>query len=122
MSAATLIEQAKGAGVELRLVDGKVRVRGATDAVERLLPLLRQHKKDLICWLSAKRLFRQRGPWLTDLQQTAAQAYHRHHFACPQCKAAGRGDQYCTRCAVGLALWSDYSGLITASDSQTEGA
>ena len=65
-----------------------------------------------------KRLFRQRGPWLTDTEQSAAQAYHGHHFSCHQCIAAGRGDRYGRRCAVGLALWSDYTGT---DDLQIEG-
>lgn len=65
-----------------------------------------------------KRLFRQRGPRLTDTEQSAAQAYHAHHFNCHQCIAAGRGMQCGKRCAVGLALWSDYTG---ADDLQTEG-
>lgn len=65
-----------------------------------------------------KRIFRQRGPWLTGTEQSAAQAYHAHHFNCPPCIAAGRGIRYGRRCAVGLALWSDYTG---ADDLQTEG-
>lgn len=66
----------------------------------------------------AKRIFRQRGPWLTGTEQSAAQAYHVHHFNCHTCIAAGRGIRYGWRCAVGLALWSDYTG---ADDLQTEG-
>ena len=66
-----------------------------------------------------RRVFRQRGPWLTGTQQSAAQAYHAHHFSCHQCIAAGRGDRYGKRCAVGLALRSDYTGT---DDLQTEGS
>lgn len=65
-----------------------------------------------------RRLFRQRGPWLTDTEQSAAQAYHAHHFNCHPCIAAGRGTRYGRRCAVGLGLWSDYTGT---DDLQTEG-
>jgi hypothetical protein len=65
-----------------------------------------------------KRLFRNRGPWLTGAEQSAAEAYHAHHFNCHTCIAAGRGIRYGRRCAVGLALWSDYTG---ADDLQTEG-
>lgn len=65
-----------------------------------------------------KRLIRQRGPWLTDTEQSAAQAYHGHHFNCSTCIAAGRGNRYGRRCAVGLALWKDYTGT---DDLQTEG-
>ena len=67
-------------------------------------------------------LMRQRGPWLTGRQALDATAYHAHHFNCPQCIAAGRGQQYGGRCAVGLALWSDYTGTDTNGDLQTEGA
>lgn len=65
-----------------------------------------------------KRLFRQRGPWLTGTEQSAAQAYHAHHFNCHPCIAAGRGTRNGRRCAVGLALWNDYTG---AEVLQTEG-
>ena len=64
------------------------------------------------------RLFRHRGPWLTDTEQSAARVYHAHHFSCHQCIAAGRGDRYGRRCAVGLALRSNYTGT---DDLQTEG-
>ncbi len=57
-----------------------------------------------------KRLFRQHGPWLTGRQALDAKAYHLHHFNCPQCIAAGRGERYGGRCAVGLALWIGYTG------------
>jgi len=65
-----------------------------------------------------KPLFRQRGPWLTGTEQSAAQDYHAHHFNCHTCIAAGRGIRYGRRCAVGLALWHAYTG---ADNLQTEG-
>ena len=65
-----------------------------------------------------KQIFRQRGPWLTDTAKSTAQSYHAHHFNCHNCIAAGRGIRYGRRCAVGLALWNDYTG---ADDLQTEG-
>lgn len=37
-----------------------------------------------------------------------ATAYHRHHFSCPVCIAAGRGAMYGLRCGVGAALWNAY--------------
>lgn len=36
------------------------------------------------------------------------QAYQRHHFGCPQCKASGRGAGYSVRCGVGAALYRAY--------------
>jgi hypothetical protein len=65
----------------------------------------------------SKRLFRQRGPWLTGTEQSTAQAYHSHHFNCHTCISAGRGSRYGRRCAMGLALWSEYTG---ADDQQTK--
>jgi len=54
------------------------------------------------------RTFSQRGPWLSDTEQTAARVYHAHHFNCHTCVAAGRGNRYDNRCALGLALWNTY--------------
>lgn len=65
-----------------------------------------------------KRIFRQRGPWLTGQQALDAKAYNRHHFNCHQCIAAGRDQRYGGRCAVGLAFWGDYNGT---DDLHTEG-
>lgn len=39
--------------------------------------------------------------------QALDQAYQAHHFACPQCSAAGQGRG--KRCDTGLALWRAYS-------------
>ena len=55
-----------------------------------------------------KRLFGERGPWLTGTEQSAAQAYHAHHFNCHPCIAEGRSNRRGRRCAVGLALWNTY--------------
>ena len=35
-----------------------------------------------------------------------ADAYHRHHFGCPTCIAAGKG--YGLRCGAGASLWTAY--------------
>lgn len=58
----------------------------------------------------AKRLFKQRGPWLKGSEQSAALSYHAHHFNCHTCIAAGRGTRYGRRCADGQALWNTYLG------------
>ena len=50
------------------------------------------------------------GPWLTDIERSAARTYHMHHFNCITCIAAGRGNRYINRCTVGLALWNTYRG------------
>ena len=53
MSTAALIQRAHAAGVSLQLVDGKVKARGTKTAVSALIEPLREHKADLIKWLSA---------------------------------------------------------------------
>ena len=58
-----------------------------------------------------KRIFRQRGPWLTGTVQSTARAYHEHHFNCHICSAEGRGIGYGKRCAFGLVLWNTYRGI-----------
>jgi len=59
-----------------------------------------------------KRLFRPRGPWLSDTAQAAARTYHAHHFSCHDCIAAGRGSRYGQRCGTGAALWTGYQNAI----------
>jgi len=39
-----------------------------------------------------------------------AQAYHRHHFSCATCIAAGM--RYGERCPTGLRLWRAYQAAI----------
>jgi len=51
MTAQTLIRQASAAGVELRLIDGKVKASGNAAALAELVPQLRQHKPELIQFL-----------------------------------------------------------------------
>jgi hypothetical protein len=58
-----------------------------------------------------KRQIRQHGPWLTGAEQSAARAYHSHHFFCQTCIAAGRGTRYGRRCTDGQALWNTYLGI-----------
>ena len=40
-------------------------------------------------------------------------AYLAHHFNCPTCIAAGRGNFYGQRCGVGTALWAIYSDKVS---------
>ena len=54
MNAQAFIEQARAAGVELRLVSGKVQARGTRDDVTRLIEPLRQQKMALLRWLTQK--------------------------------------------------------------------
>ena len=98
MSVDTLIRKALDAGVELRFIDGKLKVTGEHRAVESWTPRLRQHKVELIKALSTPE---PEIDW-----KPLAQAYHRHHFSCPTCCAAGRGVGL--RCGTGTSLWAVY--------------
>ena len=57
-----------------------------------------------------KRLFRKRGPCLTDSEQLASGEYYAHHFGCQICIAAGRSSAAGERCTLGLVLWNGYNG------------
>lgn len=63
----------------------------------------------------ARQLFSPREPLLNDSEQSAARAYHLHHFSCRTCIAAGRGIRYGKRCAEGMAIWKTYSGDVSKS-------
>lgn len=66
MSAAGIVEQAALEGVELRLVDGELRVRGERAARERWLPAIRERKAEIVELLAAKAAS-DTGPRLGDL-------------------------------------------------------
>lgn len=109
MSAAALIERAKAAGVELRLVDGKIKGKGKPAAVALLIEPLREHKADLIRWFS-QTASNDPEPQDPSTWRELAQAYHNHHFDCPTCISAGQGRGL--RCGIGSALWSTYQSHI----------
>lgn len=98
MSVDTLIKKALDAGVELRFIEGKLKVAGKRTVVEIWAPRLRQHKAELI---EALRPPEPEIDW-----KPMAAAYHRHHFSCPTCCAAGRGVGL--RCGTGTSLWAVY--------------
>lgn len=81
MSAADLIRCAQDAGLELRLEDGKTKVRGKQSAVEVLIETLREHKDELVRWFTSA----PNDPVPADPGQwhELARAYHSHHFNCP---------------------------------------
>lgn len=109
MSAAALVEQAKAAGVTLRLVDGKVKATGTKAAVTCLLEPLRQHKADLVRWFTQTPANEPEPPKDPAAWRELANAYNAHHFNCVPCQAAGRGSQYGLRCGTGTALWWAYA-------------
>ena len=84
----------------------------------RLTPDLRElvkgNKAALLDWLQAANDPAPEPATNPNDWHELAAAYHRHHFDCPMCIAAGRGAQYGLRCGVGAALWGSYqdSNLI----------
>ncbi len=106
MTAQTLIRQASAAGVELRLIDGKVKASGTADALALMVDQLRANKVGLVEFLRAAN--EPEPPAEPGAWRVLAAAYHAHHFACPTCQAAGRGAGYGLRCGTGSALWRAY--------------
>ena len=103
--ATTRIRKALDPGVEMRFVDGQLKVTGKRKAVECWAPRLRQHKAELIEALQA--------PEPVMDWRELDRAYLAHHVMCKTCQAAGRGRTYGLRCGVGAALWSSYSTAAT---------
>ncbi len=52
-------------------------------------------------------------------EELADWAYIQHHFACPKCIAAGRGDQYGPRCDIGAPLWLAYQANTRSTEPLT---
>lgn len=111
MNTAALIRQAQASGIELRLVDGKVKAIGPREAVARLIEPLRQHRAALTHALQFEPLevLPVAAPADPVDWHTLDAAYNVHHFNCPTCIAAGRGSRYGLRCGTGAALWRAYS-------------
>jgi hypothetical protein len=97
----TLIRKALDKGVELRVVDGKVKLCGKRGAMQEFIEPSRQHRDLLLRWLQASQMQSkpETGAW-----KDLAAAYHAHHFNCPVCIGAGQGRGL--RCGTGTALWS----------------
>lgn len=109
MSTDAMIRKALDAGVELRFMDGQLKVTGRRGAVEVWAPLLRPHKQELIRWFTRPAANEVEPPTDRGAWHELADAYHRHHFNCASCQAAGRGTRYGLRCAVGISLWIPYT-------------
>jgi hypothetical protein len=95
----TLIKKALDKGVELRLVDGKVKLFGKAQAVQETLDTLRPHKADVVLWLQAQ---------TPTAWKVLAAEYRAHHFTCPTCICSGQGRGL--RCGTGASLWAAYQG------------
>jgi hypothetical protein len=90
-----LVRAALDAGVALQYVNGRVKAVGRRKLIEEWAPRLRPYRAELIEALR-----------LPDPDRALAAAYHRHHFRCPACIAAGKGVGL--RCGTGTALWAAY--------------
>jgi hypothetical protein len=73
MSVATILKNTKRDGVFLVLTDhGTLRVRGEKDALSRWLPAVRDHKPEIVEWLSALSVADENHilRWLAHIQET----------------------------------------------------
>ncbi|MCF8209061.1 MAG: hypothetical protein K9K38_06620 [Rhodoferax sp.] len=113
MSVDILIRKALDRGVSLELIEGEIRYKGNRLAVQELLGPLREHKADLLRWLSRPPANEPEPPPDPAAWRELAEEYHRHHFNCQRCIAAGRGARYGLRCGTGAALWTRYADSIT---------
>ena len=108
----TVVAQLSYAGLNLSLAPAEgLAVAPSSHLTADLRALIRSSKALLIDWLTAANDAASHAPdppenpsdW-----KELAEAYHAHHFTCHPCIAAGRGNRYGRRCAVGLALWNTY--------------
>ena len=109
----TVVAQSSHAGLRLSLAPaGGLAVAPSSHLTTDLRDLIRSSKPLLIDWLIAAN--DAAGTPTSDPPDNPlgwkelAAAYHAHHFNCPTCIAAGRGDRYGQRCGAGMALWRSY--------------
>lgn len=105
MTVQALIRQARDAGIELRLVDGKVKAVGPRSAVTPMLEPLRARRAELI-----EALTPEPPPSPATWRELHAE-YLAHHWNCRTCIAGGQGRGL--RCGVGSALWTGYTGAAS---------
>jgi hypothetical protein len=109
MSAAiALIAYARTKGVDVRLVDGTVRLSGTQQAVQQIASPLRPYRDALLCWFQQDAA--NEASATTSRWQSLAQHYHAHHFGCATCISAGQSRGL--RCSTGLELWGAYLHCI----------
>ncbi len=109
MSALALIRQAQESGVELRLVDGRIKAIGRRDAVAKMIEPLRQHRAELLDAL-AQPAPPEPAPDPATWRALHAE-YMAHHWTCPTCIAGGQ--ERGLRCGFGAALWTTYTGAAS---------
>lgn len=108
----TVVAQLADAGLNLSLAPaGGLAVAPSSHLTADLRALIRSSKEQLIDWLTAANDTASHAPDPPDNPldwKELAAAYHAHHFNCPTCIAAGRGNRYRQRCGAGMALWRAY--------------
>ncbi len=109
-AAITIVDQLHIAGLHLSLAPaGGLAVAPASQLTADLRDLIRNSKAMLVDWLTSANEAISQSPANPMEWKELASAYYVHHFSCPNCIAAGRGNQYGRRCDVGTALWRIYS-------------
>lgn len=108
----TVMAKLSDAGLNLTLAPaGGLAVAPSSQLTAELRDLIRSSKALLIDWLTASNEVTSHAPDPPDNPldwKELAAAYHAHHFNCPTCIAAGRGNRYGQRCGTGMALWRAY--------------
>ena len=108
----TVVAQLADAGLNLSLAPaGGLAVAPSSHLTADLRALIRSSKEQLIDWLTAANDTASHAPDPPDNPldwKELAAAYHAHHFNCPTCIAAGRGNRYGQRCGAGMALLRAY--------------
>ena len=111
----SIFDALNDAGLSVSLASGgRLVVSPGSRLTPDLRELVKGNKAALLDWLQAANDPAPEPPTSPNDWHELATAYHRHHFDCPICIAAGRGAQYGLRCGVGAALWGSYqkSNLI----------
>jgi hypothetical protein len=114
MTAAHVFDALHDAGLSVSLRSGGALV---VSPGSRLTPDLRElvkaNKAALVDWLEAANDPASQEPTADpEAWRELAKAYHRHHFSCRFCIAAGRGAGYGPRCDAGAALWRAYQDSL----------
>jgi hypothetical protein len=116
-SANAIVERLHCAGLSLTLAPPNgLAVGPSSHLTEDLRALIRNSKAVLIDWVKSANdaVSHTPDPPENPLNwKELAAAYHAHHFNCPTCIAAGRGNFYGQRCGVGTALWAIYSDKVS---------
>ena len=107
----SIFETLHDAGIHVRPADGGLLVATpASRLTDELRALIRSRKADLIRWFTSTAANDPEPPEDPAAWRELAQEYHRHHFACKTCCAAGQSRGL--RCGVGASLWTNYQNQI----------